>query len=144
MKDKDPDQFNALLSRYNDYDQRIGLSPVTRMLVRNYLGELDTDVMNNTLDQWARNDYRREWQDASERTRIAQTYNLSLRNQGKVLSSSFTFNYSDDNLGMKKENNRSLQFRYKGDLKAAKWLDLSFSVNVINNRTKRKDRKSVV
>ena len=74
--------------------------------------------MNNTLDQWARNDYRREWQDAAERTRIAQTYNLSLRNQGKVLASSFTFNYSDDNLGMKKENNRSLQFRYKGDLKA--------------------------
>ena len=137
MKDNDPDQFNALLSRYNDYDQRIGLSPVTRMFVRNYLGELDTDVMNSTLDQWARNDYRREWQDAAERTRIAQTYNLSLRNQGKVLSSSFTFNYSDDNLGMKKEDNRSLQFRYKGDLKAAKWLDLSFSVNVINNRTKR-------
>ena len=137
MKDNDPDQFNSLLSQYNDYDRRSGLSPVTRMFVRNHLGELDTDAMNRTLDSWARNDYRREWQDAAERTRIAQTYNLSLRNQGKVLASSFTFNYSDDNLGMKKENNRSLQFRYKGDLKAAKWLDLSFSVNVINNRTKR-------
>lgn len=137
MKEKDPDQFNSLLTQYNDYDRRSGLSPVTRMLVRNYLGELDNDEMNSTLDMWARNDYRREWQDASERTRVAQTYNLSLRNQGKVLASSFTFNYSDDNLGMKKENSRSLQFRYKGDLKAAKWLDLSFSVNVIHNSSKR-------
>lgn len=137
MKDNDPDQFNALVNSYNNYDQRKGLSPVTRMFVQNYLGELDTDIMNATLDTWSRNNYRQEWQDATERSRVSQLYNLSLRNQGKILASSFTFNYADDNLGMKKENSRSLQFRYKGDLKAAKWLDLSFSVNVIHNNSKR-------
>lgn len=137
MKDNDPDQFYALVNRYNDYDQRIGLSPVTRMFVRNYLGELGDNELNATLNSWSRNDYRREWQNAIERTHVNQLYNLSLRTQGKVLASSFTFNYSDDNLGMKKENMRALQFRYKGDLKAAKWLDLSFSVNVIHNNSKR-------
>ena len=139
MKDNDPDQFYALVNRYTDYDQRIGISPVTRMFVRNYLGELSDNELNTTLDSWSRNDYRSEWQNATERTRVNQLYNLSLRTQGKVLSSSFTFNYSDDNLGMKKENSRALQFRYKGDLKAAKWLDLSFSVNVIHNSSKRND-----
>ncbi|MDE6299746.1 MAG: TonB-dependent receptor, partial [Muribaculaceae bacterium] len=48
-----------------------------------------------------------------------------------------SFNYSRDNLGMKSENSQSLQFRYRGDLKAAKWLDLSFSANVSHNSSKR-------
>lgn len=136
MKDNDPSQFYALINLYNDYDQRSGTSPVKRLLARNYLGEISDSELNSTLDSWSRNNYRREWQNATERTRVSQMYNLSLRNQGKILASSFTFNYADDNLGMKKENSRSLQFRYKGDLKAAKWLDLSFSVNVINNNSK--------
>lgn len=136
MKENDPDQFSALINRYNDYDQRSSFSPVTRLFARNYLGEISDDQLNGILDSWSRNDYRKEWQDASERTRVVSNYNLSLRNQGKNLASTFTLNYTDDNLGMKKENSRALQFRYKGDLKATKWLDLSFSVNVINNSQK--------
>jgi len=136
MLDNDPDQLQSLISQYNN-DLRNGISPVTRMFIDNYLGGISTEAMNTTLDSWATRNYRKEWQDATERSRVSQMYNISLRNQGNILASSFTFNYSDDNLGMKKENQRALQFRYKGDLKAAKWLDLSFSVNVIHNRSKR-------
>lgn len=135
MVDNDPDQLQSLISQYNN-DKRLSISPITRMFIDNYQGGISTDAMNATLDSWAKNDYRSEWQNASESNRVLQQYNISLRNQGKILASSFTFNYADDNLGMKKESSRALQFRYKGDLKAAKWLDLSFSVNVMHNRTK--------
>ncbi|MCM1076399.1 MAG: SusC/RagA family TonB-linked outer membrane protein [Bacteroides sp.] len=136
MLDNDTDQLQSLLSQYNN-EKRYGISPVTRMLIDNYQGGISTEQMNATFDQWANNDYRKEWQNATQRATVEQRYNLSLRNQGKILASSFTFNYADSNLGMKKESDRSFQFRYKGDLKAAKWLDLSFSVNVMQNRTKR-------
>lgn len=136
MKENRADLFGALMGRYNNYDQRKSLSPVTRLLARNYLGEVNDSELNSTLDLWSKNNYRDEYQNAIERARVNQMYNLSLRNQGKILASSFTFNYADDNLGMKKESSRTMQFRYKGDLKAAKWLDLSFSVNVNNNSTR--------
>ena len=66
-----------------------------------------------------------------------QQYNLSLRTQGKALTSSIVVNYMTDNNGTVKENNNSLTFRYKGDLKVTSWMDLSFSVNVLNNQSKR-------
>ncbi|MDE6378646.1 MAG: hypothetical protein K2K72_07875, partial [Duncaniella sp.] len=82
------------------------------------------------------NDYRKEYQKVHDRTRVKQQYNAALRVQGKSLSSNIVLNYSDDNAGVNKESYRSLTFKYKGDLKAAKWLDLSFGVNVLNNRNK--------
>ncbi|MDE6378176.1 MAG: SusC/RagA family TonB-linked outer membrane protein, partial [Duncaniella sp.] len=135
LVNNDPDQLQSLLSQYHN-NRRLGISPVTRMFIQNYEGSISDDYLNSTLDSWSRNNYRREWQNATERTRVNQMYNLSLRNQGKILASSFTFNYATDNMGLKAEHSNALQFRYKGDLKAAKWLDLSFSVNVIHNSSK--------
>lgn len=133
----EPDQsaLQSLLSSYN-LGRLSGIFPVSRLLIDNYLGGISEADMNATLNSWAGNDYRSEWQDLRERSQISQQYNLSLRTRGKILASSITLNYTTDNMGLKKENSNALQFRYKGDLKAAKWLDLSFSVNVIHSRTK--------
>lgn len=113
-----------------------GISPATRMLYRNYTGEISDDELNSTFDKWSRNDYRREWQKVHDRTHVNQQYNIALRTQGKALTSSIIANYSTDNMGVKKENSNSLTFKYKGDLKVAKWFDLSLGVNVLNNRRK--------
>lgn len=135
MLENDPYQLQTLVSEYNN-GRKLGISPVSRLFVGNYLGEISSENMEAQLSEWAANDYRKEWQNAVERTRITQRYNVSLRYQSKLLASSFTFNYADDNLGMKDESSRSLQFRYKGDMKVAKWLDLSFSVNVNHDSSK--------
>lgn len=113
-----------------------GISPVTRLLLANYRGQLQDDELNARLDRWARNDYRKEYNDLRTRTHVNQQYNLSLRTQGKALTSSITANYMSDNTGVAAQNNNSLTFRYKGDLKVTTWLDLAFSVNVLSNRRK--------
>lgn len=135
--DDDQSSFNKLLTDWNRggfYAQ--GISQVKRLFVQNHLGHLSDAELNSTLDSWSRNDYRKEWQNAVERTRVNQQYNLSLRSQGKTVNSNIVLNYSHDNMGLQKEYNRSLQFRYRGEMKVAKWLDLDFSVNVLNQRSK--------
>lgn len=127
--------LNSVMTDY-DNNRRGNISKVMRMLLQNRKGELSDADLNATLSDWARNDYRKEYMDVHDRTQITQLYNLSMRMQGNSLSSSFNVNYSSDNMGVRNENQNSLSFKYRGDLKACKWLDLSFGVNVLNTRSK--------
>lgn len=112
------------------------LSQAMRVLLQEYNGDISASEKKNIFDRWSRNDYRREWQDNHDRTQVDQQYNLSMRVQGSILSSSIVLNYSQGNRGIQKENDNSLSFKYRGDLKPAKWLDLSFGVNVLNRQSK--------
>lgn len=130
----DQSSFESMLDKYNT--NKRSLSPVLRLLAENYLGTLSSSEMDATLSRWAQNDYRKEWQDAFERTRVLQQYNLSLRTRGKYLNSSIVLNYKGDNLGAVKERNNALTFSYRGDLDVTKWLKFSFGANVISERGK--------
>lgn len=131
---EDQSAFEGLLDYYGT--QRKALSPISRLLTANYLGELSDDELNSTLSKWSRNNYQKEWQDAYERTQIVQQYNLALRTQGKNLMSSIVLNYKGDNNGMRREYNRAFDFSYRGDLKAASWLNLAFGLNLLSERAK--------
>lgn len=111
-------------------------SHVMRLLLQNYQGLLSDADLDATLSRWSRNDYRSEWRDAHDRTHISHQYNLGIRAKGKHLSSSIVVNYMGDNRGAKRENESSLSFSYNGDLKVNRWWDMSFGVNVLNNRAK--------
>ncbi len=126
--------MNSLTNYYNTRKSR--LSGVMRALMGNYLGEVSDADMNKTLDDYASKDYRKEWQKQFERQRVLQQYNLAMRVSGKALSSSIVLNYKTDNMGYQGENTNNLTFSYRGDLKAAKWLDMTLGVNVINTRSK--------
>lgn len=129
-----PTAFNNLQSTYKR--NPLSISPIVRLLLENYNGNLSTTDLNSQLDLLGKNDYRREWQDVMERQQITQQYNLALRNKGKYLNSSIVFNYKGDNLGRVKEHDNTLSFSYRGDVNVAKWLGLEFGVNLINQRTK--------
>jgi Outer membrane receptor for Fe3+-dicitrate len=131
---EDQTAFSNLLQYYNN--QRYAVSPISRLLVANHLGELSTEELNNQLNMLSQNDYRKEWQDAMERPQILQQYNLALRSKGKVINSSIVLNYKGDNNGVVNENNRSLTFSYRGDIDVAKWLKLTVGTNIISERSK--------
>ena len=134
MLNEDPDLIQQQLDAMNGgriYTQ----SQVMRLLLRNHEGTLSDADLNATLDRWSRNDYRKEWRDAHDRTQITQQYNLGIRVKGNKLSSSIVANYSGGNRGVKKESDDSFSFSYNGDLEVNKWWDLSFGVNVLNNRS---------
>lgn len=128
--------LNSVLTDYNN-NRRGSISKVMRLMLDNHLGNLSEADLNSTLAKWSRNDYRQEYMDVHDRTQVEQLYNISLRNKGKVLTSSMNVNFTNDNLGVNKEHSNSLSFKYNGDLNVFKWLDLSFGVNVLNTRSKR-------
>ncbi len=134
VRDQNSSAFTSLLNYYNS--RRKALSPVSRLLVANYVGDLSDQSLSTQLNRLSQNNYRKEWQDAMERNQIVQQYNLSIRTKGKALSSSITLNYKGDNNGVVNERNNALTFSYRGDLKATKWLDFSFGANIINERSK--------
>lgn len=131
----DKTTLEGMLEKY-DSNLRV-ISPVLRLLTENYLGKLSSSEMDSRLNRLAQNDYRKEWQDAYERTRVLQQYNLALRTRGKYLNSSIVLNYKGDNMGLVKEHNNALTFSYRGDLDVTKWLKLSFGTNIISERGKR-------
>lgn len=45
-------------------------------------------------------------------------------------------NYARDNMGVQKEHSDNITLKYKGDIKAAKWLDISLGLNMISSRSK--------
>lgn len=135
MLQEDPNLIQQQLDYYNG-GRVFSQSQVMRLLLQNYQGTLSDADLNATLERWARNDYRQEWQDAHDRTQITHQYNLGIRVKGKSLSSSIAINYRGDNQGVQREYGNSLSFSYNGDLKVNKWWDLSFGVNVLNNRSK--------
>lgn len=131
-----PDQaaITSLVTRYNT--RRSRMASVTRALVGNYVGDISDSELNSTLNAYAANDYRQEYLDNFERSRVQQHYNLGLRVQGKSLASSIVLNYTHDNLGKVGENSSAITFKYRGDLKVTKWLDLALGANVISERGK--------
>ena len=130
----DKTAFNSLQQYY--YNQRKTLSPVSRLLMANQMGEMSDSQLASTLNRLGQNDYRREWQKAMERTGVVQQYNVALRAQGKALSSNIVFNYKDNNNGTVNEYNNAITFAYQGNLKANRWLNFQFGVNLINERAK--------
>lgn len=127
--------FKSLKSNYTRMPY--SLSPIVRLLMANYNGEISKDEMNSQFDRLSRNDYFREWQDLMERPLITHQYNVALRNRGKWLNSSIVVNYKGNNEGRVEENQHTLTFSYIGDVNVRRWLSMEFGVNVINDRSKR-------
>lgn len=136
VANKDEGSLSTVLANY-EMGRIQGMTPVTRLLIANHLGELSSADLNSTLSKWGQNDYLREYQALRERNRVNQQYNLALRVQGKSLASSIVANYSADNFGTPKEYENRLQLSYRGDLKLNSWMDLSLGINVLNNRERR-------
>lgn len=135
LKDANQSYLNSAISRYNIGKMNM-LSPVMRTLLGNHLGEISDADMNRQLDYWRGNNYMDEFERVHDRNRITQNYNLAMRMQGKVINSSIMLNYSRDNMGVQKEHSDVITLKYKGDIKAAKWLDISLGLNMISRRTK--------
>lgn len=126
--------FNDLKSTYQR--RRYSLSPIVRLLMAQYQGEISLDQMNEQFDRLSRNDYRREWQDLMERPSVTQQYNLALRNRGKFLNSNLVVNFKGDNLGRTKEEDNTLTLSYRGDANVTPWLNMEVGLNLISGRRK--------
>ena len=128
---------SAYKSLQNDYkNNRLALSPISRIFMARDNGEITADEAEAMLGRLAQNDFVREWQDLWQRQQITHQYNLSLRNRGRYINSSVVLNYKGDNMGVTREHDNTLTASYRGDMKLVKWLNLEFGANIISQRTK--------
>lgn len=135
LNDENDSYLNSALTRYKTGKMSM-LSPVMRVLLGNHVGDVSDADMNRQLNYWRGNNYMDEFQKIHDRNRVTQNYNIALRMQGKVINSSIMLNYARNNMGVQKEHSDAITLKYKGDIKAAKWLDISLGLNVISNRSK--------
>lgn len=134
--DANQSAFESLKDRYQSNYR--SLTPVMRLLMNNYLGNLNDADLQSQIARLRQNDYRKEYQNLYERQNILQQYNLGLRTRGKALSSNIQLNYKGDNLGATRSYDRTLTFSYHGDWQANKWLTFAFGTNVISGRSKKR------
>lgn len=128
--------LSILANYYNNPERRFSMQPIMRDLYANHVGDMSDADLKTRLDRYASNDYRGDWQDAFERTRVLQQYNMSMRYRGQRLASSVVLNYRHDNMGMTDDRQTSLLFKYSGQWEAAKWLNINFGTTIINTRDK--------
>lgn len=126
--------YNALLGSYKENPYSI--SPALRLMLAHKLGTVSDADYQSQMQSLSSNNYRDEWRDAMLRTRVMRQYNIALRSMGKKINSNIVLNYKGDNTGTIHERDNTFNMSYQGDMSAAKWLDLSFGVDVISERSK--------
>ena len=112
------------------------VNPATQLMLKHYNGTISDAEYQQTIQQWSKNDYQKEWEDLMLHNRLQQQYNLSIRTKGKYLNSSIIVDWHGDNTNMKNQYNNDLLLQYVGKLDAAKWLDMDFGLTLNNNRSK--------
>lgn len=112
------------------------ISPITRLLLDNYNGNLNDTDLKSTLDRLSSNNYVNEFKDAWLKNRITQQYNVAIRLQGNSLSSSIVLNYKRDNNGVYGEHSDDYSFKYNGFWQPAKFVDVNLGVNLLSQRAK--------
>lgn len=133
----------STLSSYYDAGRFRAISPATRLMYENYIGKLSDADLASKLNAMSKINYLRDWQKGLEQNRFEQQYNLAIRTKGKSLSSNVGVNYAYDNGASKVNDNNTLRLSYTGIWKALPMLDFNFGINVINERTKTDNARSL-
>jgi TonB-linked SusC/RagA family outer membrane protein len=128
------DTYNALLGTYQQNPYSV--TPALRIMLAHKLGKITDSDYESQMLRLGKNDYRQEWKDAMLRTRVLRQYNIALRTMGKKLNSNIVLNYKGDNTGTIHEKDNSFNMSYQGDMNVTKWLDMSFGIDVIAERSK--------
>ena len=112
------------------------INPILSMLVQRDAGTLTADEYNRQIERLKKNDYLKEWSDAVLRNQVLQQYNMAFRAKGNRLTSSINLNFKRSNQGIVNEHNNILNFSYRGDIYAAKWLDVAvgFNANMVRSK----------
>lgn len=127
--------YGSYLQMYQqDYPHFI--SPVYNLLMQRDAGALSDADYNAAIEKLKQNNYLEEWRDAVLRCQVLQQYNVALRSKGRLLSSNVNLNFKHTNEGIVGERDYTWNISYRGDLEAAKWLDVAFGFNMNVSRAK--------
>ena len=125
----------SYLPMYQQYYPQF-ISPIFTMLMQRDAGTLSEEDYNAAIEELKQDNYLEEWRDAVLRCQVLQQYNVALRSKGRLLSSNVNLNFKHTNEGIVRERDYTWNISYRGDLEAAKWLDIAFGFNMNVSRAK--------
>lgn len=126
----------SYLPMYQQYYPQF-ISPIFTMLMQRDAGTISEEDYNAAIEKLKQNNYVEEWRDAVLRCQVLQQYNVALRSKGRLLSSNVNLNFKHTNEGIVRERDYTWNISYRGDLEAAKWLDIAFGFNMNVSRAKK-------
>jgi TonB-linked SusC/RagA family outer membrane protein len=112
------------------------ISPVYYAYYQFAKGDISQAQLNEKLEGFKQNDFRKQYKDHALRNDLLQQYNLAVRSAGEKFQSSLVLNYKNSNSGIIHAFNRQLNLFYKGTYDVATWLDVNFGVNGILGNVK--------
>lgn len=112
------------------------ISPVYYAYYQFAKGDISQQQLNEQLEGFKQNDFRRQYKDNALRNDLLQQYNLSVRSSGEKFQSSLVLNYKNSNSGIIHAFNRQLNLLYKGTYEVAPWLDVNYGVNGVLGNVK--------
>ncbi|MRX48089.1 SusC/RagA family TonB-linked outer membrane protein [Pedobacter puniceum] len=104
-------------------------SPLYQLYRDRDAGLFSQAAVDQTLSNWAKNDYMQEYRDQVWQNEFRQRYNISL-STGNTKSNTFvSFNYDKGKERVIGNNNENYNLYFKNSFKPKKWLDITVGLN---------------
>jgi TonB-linked SusC/RagA family outer membrane protein len=123
----------------SNLDRGNPVTPIEYAYYQYSLGNITQDALQQRIDNFKQNNFRKQYKDNVLRTGLLQQYNFAVRTNSERHQSSVVANYKTDNLdagpnytsGMINAYNRQLNLTYKGVYFPTNWANLEYGVNAV-------------
>ena len=110
-------------------------NPLFQLYLDRENGDVSSDEVNATLNQWRNNDYYKEYRDNAWRTAVTQRYNVSISQKAENNNHYLSFNYETDNQRIISSKSNRISLYYKSNYAITSWMNVNVGVDVRMGRS---------
>ena len=110
-------------------------NPLFQLYLDRENGDVSSDVVKATLNQWRNNDYYKEYRDNAWRTAVTQRYNVSVSQKAGNNNHYLSFNYETDNQRIISSKSNRISLYYKSNYAITSWMNVNAGVDVRMGRS---------
>ena len=92
-------------------------------------GRITAEQVNQTLEQWRKNDFYEQYRDNVWRSSLTQRYNVSISQKSGGNNHFASFNYQHDKNRIQNDRSNTFSLYYKSTFKLAKWLNVKLGLD---------------
>ena len=92
-------------------------------------GRITAEQVNQTLEQWRKNDFYEQYRDNVWRSSLTQRYNVSISQKSGGNNHFASFNYQHDKNRIQNDRSNAFSLYYKSTFKLAKWLNVKLGLD---------------
>lgn len=110
-------------------------NPLFQLYLDRENGDVSSDEVNATLNQWRNNDYYKEYRDNAWCTAVTQRYNVSVSQKSGNNNHFLSFNYETDNQRIISSKSNRISLYYKSNYAITSWMNVNAGVDVRMGRS---------